>query len=126
MKIIINIKDCGESAGTVGDLVRGLESGKYRFEEKRHASDGAVGLWLVSDNGKLNQNVAGFNLPGFNPFRYQLGECFEFDKRDIWTDSAWETIRKVALQWTRNKNAEIDSEKPANLHLLEIKKEKSS
>lgn len=128
MKITINIKNCGEDAGTVGDLVRGLQSGKYVFEEKRYTRDGTVGLWLTAkDNKPPAQNIAGYNIyglsstqSGHNPFRYDLAECFADDRRDIWTDTAWDTIKRIALEWCRRKNQYIESEKSAEIHLLEV------
>jgi len=127
MEITIKIAKIGTMKGTVGDLVRGLKIGEYFFKES-HATNGDIGLWLKSKNGKLSQCVAiynPYNLDGsemvnHDPFRFSLSQSVDQGYREIWTDSAWKAIVRVAEQWCDDRNRELDDEKIPELHLVRV------
>lgn len=126
MEIKIKIKNVGMMTGTVGDLVRGLDSGDYFFSEG--INEGRVGLWMKSKKGGLSQCVAIFNpykltggeICNYDPMRFGLSQTVDAGDRKIWTGAAWNAIVRVAQQWCDERNRELEAEQVPDIHLVRV------
>lgn len=125
MEITLKIKNIGQTVGTVGDLLKGLTNGIYRFEERR-TKTGKIGLWIASDD--KSQCLAIYNpydldslSSGHDPFKFYRSQSVdEDDRRHCWTESAWQSILIVTDQWIADRNFEIDNEKISNINVLRV------
>lgn len=129
MKLEISIPNNGTQNGTVGDLVTGLKSGKYRFSEGNSKNGGKHGLWIdqIEDGKKTRSWLVAvyqqydnvdFPIPGFeNLYNLYFRDGYP---QMFFTPAAWQAIESVGQQWCDDLNAKIESEEVPEIAMIRI------